>query len=332
MYNIGKANGEDIRKIEVTEIQRMEPNLKTDGIKQGLYSPNEYVIDPFLLPLSNLYTALELGSDLITKCKVVDAEWLDDNENAYWKVLTDSKTTEFKEIAKQRHFLAKVVINCAGNYSDETDRLFESSKNTFDITPAKGEFIVLTSSPSIVNPLTNGMVNCIPSKTFAGPYMFSSVYNHFVVGPTKITQESKTDRTCNEKSIEFLKSYAIKHFPCLRVQTGYLFETYSGLRPQDLKNVDYDIKFDPKSRWATVGAIRSTGLTASRAIAQYVIKTIYAEYSHLPKLKEIEMPSPIIMKNGTWKIGNYVFKPTHKLSQLRMKQCSDINNETRSSL
>ena len=74
-------------------------------------------------------------------------------------------------------------------------------------------YIILTSSPSIVTPLTNGMVNCIPSKTFAGPYMFSSIYDYFVVGPTKITQESKTDRTCDEKSIEFLKNYAIKHLP-----------------------------------------------------------------------------------------------------------------------
>ena len=331
MYNIGKENGEDIRKIEVSQIQQMEPNLNTDGIKEGLYSPNEYVIDPFLLPLSNLYTALELGCELITKCKVVDAQWLNDNERTSWKVFTERNTTEMKETGK-RQFYAKVVINCAGNYSDETDRLFEKGQNTFDITPAKGEFIVLTSLPSIVNPLTNGMVNCIPSKTFAGPYMFSSVYDHFVVGPTKITQESKTDRTCNKKNIEFLKSYAKKHFPCLQVENGYLFETYSGLRPQDLKNADYDIKFDPKSKWATVGAIRSTGLTASRAIAQYVVKTLYAEYSHLPKLNEIEMPSPIVMTNGTWKIGKYVFKPTHKLSQLRSKQFSDINNATRSSL
>ena len=331
LYNIGKENGEDIRKITVTEIQRMEPNLNTDGIKLGLYSPNEYVIDPFLLPLSNLYTALELGCELFTKCKVVEAQWQDDNEKAHWKVFTESKTTELKEIAK-RHFYAKVVINCAGNYSDETDRLFGSGENTFDITPAKGEFIILTRSPSIVSPITNGMVNCIPSKTFAGPYMFNSVYGDFVVGPTKVTQESKSDRTCNEKNLEFLRSYAIKHFPCLRAESGYSFESYSGLRPQDLKNADYDIKFDPKSRWATVGAIRSTGLTASRAIAQYVIKTIYAEYNHLPKLKEIEMPSPIIMKNGTWKIGKYVFKPTHKLAQLRKMQSSDINNKSRSSL
>ena len=53
---------------------------------------------------------------------------------------------------------------------------------------------------------------------------------------------------------------------------------------------------------------------------------------YIPKLKEIEMPSPIIMKNGTWKIGKYVFKPTHKLAQLRKMQSSDINNKTRSSL
>ena len=153
-----------MRKIDVLEIQRMEPNLNTKDVKAGLYSPNEYVVDPFLLPLSNLYTALELGCTLRTKCRVIDTELMKKNGDTLMVVFTESLigNKTYKE-----QFLARQVINCAGNYSDEADKLFKQNEHRFDITPGKGEFVVFTTIPSAQNPLTNGMVNCIPTKTFA---------------------------------------------------------------------------------------------------------------------------------------------------------------------
>lgn len=331
MYRIGKENEEDIRKIDASDIQRMEPNLNLDGVKAGLYSPNEYVVDPFLLPLSNLYTALELGCKLKTKCKVIKIEAIKKNGIPLMVVFTQSLIGD-KSYMDQ--FLAKKVINCAGNYSDEADKLFQQNNENhhFEITPGKGEYVVYTSIPSIQHPLTNGMVNCIPSKTFAGPYMFCSVYGNFIVGPTKITQKSKTDRKCSEKSIQFLQNYAKKHFSCIENDDKCSFETYSGLRPQDLKNSDYDIKFDPNNNWVTIGAIRSTGLTASRAIAQHVARRLYPNYESLPKVKDIVMPVPKATKNSKWKVGNYVFTPTHKLSVLGNRNHWNLNDNQKSRL
>ena len=43
-----------------------------------------------------------------------------------------------------------------------------------------------------------------------------------------------------------------------------IIATYSGLRPRSKENNDYQIRFNDEKTFATLGAIRSTGLTASR--------------------------------------------------------------------
>ena len=89
----------------------MEPNLNTTNIKAGLYSPNEYVVDPFLLPLSNLYTALELGCKLRTKSKVIEIEEVNKNGDKIMVVFTQSLIGNSKYTDQ---YLTKKVINCAG--------------------------------------------------------------------------------------------------------------------------------------------------------------------------------------------------------------------------
>ena len=331
MYKIGKINGEDVRKINVAEIQCMEPNLNTEDVKAGLYSPNEYAVDPFLLPLTNLYTALYYGCKLLRSCKVIEAKIVKDNKNALWNILIEMNCKQLRK-REERQFRSKAVINCAGNYSDEIDTFNSTSSNRFDITPAKGEYIVYKSVVSFKDRVVNNFVNCIPTKSYAGPFIFQSVYGHFVVGPTKVTQDSKTDRTCKKESVQFLKNYAKKHFPRLEEGTNCVIETYAGLRPQDLKNPDYDFRFDTKNMWVTLGAIRSTGLTASRAIAQYTAQKLYTDYNHIPKLTDVVMPPPVATKDGKWKIGEYMFQPTHKLSVLGLKNMITREHSFESSL
>ena len=67
----GLANGEDVTIIDRHQLKRLEPDLEmADEPLGALYSPEEYVVDPFLLPLSNLYVALHYGCSLETKCTV----------------------------------------------------------------------------------------------------------------------------------------------------------------------------------------------------------------------------------------------------------------------
>ena len=53
---IAKANGEDVRIIGKSQLQKLEPNFElVNEAIAALYSPEEYVVDPFLLRMFSLF-------------------------------------------------------------------------------------------------------------------------------------------------------------------------------------------------------------------------------------------------------------------------------------
>ena len=84
------ANYEDVRIIDRHELFRLEPELEiTSDVKAALYSPEEYVVDPFLLPLSNLYVALHYGCTLVTSCSVKRIN--EDPTKGMWRILAETR-------------------------------------------------------------------------------------------------------------------------------------------------------------------------------------------------------------------------------------------------
>ena len=67
----------------------------------------------------------------------------------------------------------------------------------------------------------------------------------------------------------------------------------------------------------TVGAIRSTGLSASRAIAEYATELVFGPCAGHVKA-DVVMPRPRKSKDGgnSLIVGKYEFEPTHPLSSL----------------
>ena len=88
------------------------------GIVSALYSSEEYVIDPYLMVLSNLYVALYHGCQLETRCRVTSME--KDKKSGSWKVFVEKRSLSGGKLSKT-FYLAQKVINCGGNYSDELD-------------------------------------------------------------------------------------------------------------------------------------------------------------------------------------------------------------------
>ena len=67
-----KVNGDDIRILNQNELKILEPELNVENVLAALYSPEEFLVDPFLMVLSNLYVALHYGCQLKTRCRVVN--------------------------------------------------------------------------------------------------------------------------------------------------------------------------------------------------------------------------------------------------------------------
>ena len=54
LKTLADQNCESVRIVDREELTKLEPHLNIDEIHSALLSPEEYVVDPFLLPLSNL--------------------------------------------------------------------------------------------------------------------------------------------------------------------------------------------------------------------------------------------------------------------------------------
>ena len=80
-----------------------------------------------------------------------------------------------------------------------------------------------------------------------------------------------------------------------------MIATYCGLRPRSPEFHDYQIRFNKDLSWATLGAIRSTGLTASRSIAEYCAKNLFSNEPY-----EVGYPQ-LLSKNIYSKALRYTF-------------------------
>jgi L-2-hydroxyglutarate oxidase LhgO len=95
-----------------------------------------------------------------------------------------------------------------------------------------------------------------------------AVLGNVAVGPTATPQpESRHDRSTDTATLDELVRHAVAVVPALEEAT--FVGSFSGLRPAT-EHRDYQIAAHAAERWVTVGGIRSTGLSASPAIGEYV--------------------------------------------------------------
>jgi glycerol-3-phosphate dehydrogenase len=151
----------------------------------------------------------------------------------------------------------RVAINCAGLFADEVARL--AGDDSFEIYPRKGEFFVFEASlERILLPLGD--------KRTKGVLVFPTVDGHVIAGPTAIDLADKRDRSVRAEALAEIRAKVDAMLPDL----GEPVHAYAGLRPAG-RGVNYVIgRSGGCPELVNVAAIRSTGLTASLGIAEYV--------------------------------------------------------------
>ena len=107
-----------------------------------------------------------------------------------------------------------IVINAAGLWSDEIDRLFD--KKTFSIRPRKGEFIVFDKPASS---LINHIILPVPTKRTKGVLITRTAFGNLLLGPTAIEVEDKGDVAVSAESIRNLLQRGYRMLPDLEQKT-----------------------------------------------------------------------------------------------------------------
>ena len=155
------------------------------------------------------------------------------------------------------------VVNAAGLGSDEIDRMF--GRRRFTVPPRRGELIVFDK---LARPLVRHILLPVPTardQGGAGRARRSSAT--CCSGRPPRTSPTRRDTATTAAGLRSLLRQGRRILPALLAE-----EVTADLRGAARRDraADYQIRVDAEQRYVCVGGIRSTGLTASLAIAEHV--------------------------------------------------------------
>lgn len=250
------------------EIQELEPNLGS-GALGGLAIPDEFIIDPWSVSVAFATQAKKAGAEFKLNSEVI---------------AISHDPEEFSIQTKNEKISATYIINAAGLYSDAIDHLLGFSE--LEITARRGELIVFDK---LARKLVSHIILPVPTKMGKGVLVSPTIFGNVMLGPTATDVMDKEDKSTTEEGISYLLQKGAQLLPKLLQEE--ITAMYTGLRAAS-NQPDFFIKRHKEALSITVGGIRSTGLTASMAIANYVLNLIQADR---PELKKLHEHSPVKM-------------------------------------
>lgn len=266
------------RIIDADEVRAREPYLGP-GALGALDVPGESIICPWTTTLAYATQAVRGGVHLHLNCRVDTGDWV------------EYPAGGCRELATSRGVLrTRYLINAAGLHADDLDQqLLGDGK--FAVTPRRGQLIVFDK---LARDLVRHILLPVPTALGKGVLVAPTVYGNVLLGPTAEELDDKTATGTTADGLDTLRAKGRRILPALLDEE--VTTVYAGLRAAT-EHDDYQIHASPDERWITVGGIRSTGLTASMAIAAYVVDLLAdaagpeLDLTHAGDLDPVRMPN-----------------------------------------
>ena len=273
-----RANGYDgAARLALDELYRREPHLER-GASGAVAIPDESIICPWSTSIAFATEAIGAGVDLRLGTPVTDVRRDGDD----WLLDTPRGTVR-----------ADWVVNAAGLASDLFNRRF--GHDEFTIAPRRGQLIVFDK---LARGHVSGIVLPVPTERTKGVLVAPTVYGNVLLGPTAEDISDPEDTATTAVGLDALLDAGRRIVPALVDEE--VTATYAGVRAAT-EHRDYQITIHDGERYACVGGIRSTGLTASLAIAEHVVGQMGAAGLTLVEAeREPQIPSmPELGARGT---------------------------------
>jgi glycerol-3-phosphate dehydrogenase len=262
-------------------IAALSANARRNGVEvllhdeRSLEVPGEAITDPAAYTLALAAAAKRHGAELHVGFRVAS--------------VTRGRSGLVFQSEGGRRVHCRLAVNCAGLHADEVARL--AGDDSFEIYPRKGEFLVFEPPPGEV---LDRILLPVPSRRTKGVLVFPTCDGKVIAGPTAIDQESKHDWSVRDRASAEILPTARAMWP--PIDDAEQIAAYAGLRPAG-RGVNYLIGSSGGGvcpELVNVAAIRSTGLTASLAIAERVCAIVSAHGVTLSPerpLKPAEIPA-----------------------------------------
>jgi glycerol-3-phosphate dehydrogenase len=258
------------RLAENARANGVEAHLERDG---SLAVPGEAVTDPVAFVHALAGAAQAGGADVRLSARVSGLAQSGDRGLAV-------------ELESGESLRVRAAVNCAGLFADEVARL--ANDDPVSVYPRKGEFLVFQAPPG--EALERIMLP-VPSRLGKGVLVFPTIDHLIIAGPTAREREDKRDWSVESDADELILPLARRMYPPL--ERASRIGAYAGLRPagRDAAGQDSSYVIEMSGALPTllhVAAIRSTGLSASLGIGEYVV-SLLADRT----LIELDPPRPL---------------------------------------
>ncbi len=270
-----RANGyERAARMDLDELARREPHLAA-GATGAVSVPDESIICPWSPSVAFATEAVGAGVELRLGTEVTDVG----RDGDGWLLHTSGGPVR-----------ADWVVNAAGLGADLLNRRF--GHDEFTVAPRRGQLIVFDK---LARGLVSSIVLPVPTERTKGVLVAPTVYGNVLLGPTAEDIEDRDDTVTTAGGLDGLLDAGRRILPDLVHEE--VTATYAGIRAAT-EHRDYQITVHEEEHYACVGGIRSTGLTASLAIAEHVVghmgaaglSLVEAEHEpaipHMPELGE----------------------------------------------
>lgn len=251
-----KNNVKGLEIIDKDRLKALEPNI-SDNVLCALYAPTGAIVCPYELALSAIGNAMDNGAELKLNFEVNNII----NETGFYSILSEKETVQ-----------SKYVINCAGIYSDEISKL--AGDDSFTVHPRRGEYIFLDKECGNV---VSHTIFRTPSKMGKGILISPTVDGNLLVGPTSVDIEDKDDKATTMEGFSKIIKEALENVEGMPFNKT--ITSFCGLRSTGSTG-DFIIT-SPETGLINVAGIESPGLSASPAIAEYVVDMIKEQGAEL---------------------------------------------------
>ncbi len=233
------------------KLLKKEPKLSSE-VQGALFAPTGGVMESFFAPVALYENLVDNGVIFHFNSEV---KGLDEKGD---KIEVDT--------GKKEKF--DLVINAAGLYADKIARFMGYD---FEIFPKKGEYFLF---PKITLQL-NYIIFPTPLNGTKGVVIENTPSGTLMIGPNAQEIEDKEDKSTTEEGLNFVYENAKKLVPSLPPRSKSLRQ-FAGLRAET-NDRDFIITLDGNF-WNLAG-MRSPGLTAAPAIAEFIAKEARERYS-----------------------------------------------------
>ena len=230
--------------IDASELYDREPHLGP-GALGALVVPDEHIVCAWTPPVVFAREAMANGATVLLSAPVTRIDTVDEGHVV---------------ITPKGDVRCRWVVNAAGLRADEIHRLL--GHDSFTVTPRRGELIVFDK---LARPLLSHVLLPVPTAVTKGVLVAPTVYGNVLLGPTADDVGDKQATESSRGGIDRLLAAGRRILPALLDEE--VTAIYAGLRAATERS-DYRIELHAEQRYLCLGGIRSTGLTASLAIAE----------------------------------------------------------------